>query len=334
MSGMKHFADRVLAAVRHKQTPAIVGLDPRPDLFPPALLRKHGTGPRTTARQWGRIVQEFCYRVLDAVGPLVPAVKLQSAFFEMHGAAGVRTLEAVLRHAHRLGILTILDAKRGDIGSTSEAYAQASFGPHGIATARRSRRATADALTVHPYLGKDSLEPFLEYTRAGDRGLFVLVLTSNPGSQDLQQLPLAADHRPVYRVVADWVHAWSSATLGRGGYGPVGAVVGGTAGAQIAELRRAMPQALLLIPGYGAQGATASDIAAAFDAQGLGALVNSSRGVLFPSAANRAAAAETEDWEQDILRALRRMIDDLATHTPAGLLRTRPGEVTAANPAM
>ena len=319
---MQHFADRVLAAIRHKKTPAVVGLDPRPEWLPRPLWQRHGLGPAASERIWATAVEEFCSRVLDVVAPLVPAVKVQSAFFELLGAPGIRTLRLMLHKARHVGLVTILDAKRSDIGSTSEAYAQAAFGnPAATTGGMAGGNPLADALTVNPYLGRDSLGPFLKYAQDGTHGLFVLVRTSNPGSADVQQLTCAQGARPIYAEIADWVREWSEASLGPCGYGSVGAVVGATAGEQLAELRRAMPRTMLLVPGYGAQGATAADVAPAFDPQGLGVLVNSSRAVLFPEGATSDAAGPSADaWEDAIDRALRRMIADLAEHTLAGKL--------------
>ncbi len=314
------FGDRLADAVRRKGTPAIVGIDPRPDLLPQPIKQRHALGPAASASAWAQATEEFCSRVLDVVAPQVPAVKFQSAFFELHGAAGIDALHQLLRKARRLGLLTILDAKRGDIGTTSEAYAEAAFGnaaTNDSAAASTAAGWLADALTVSPYLGKDSLEPFLKFAREAGRGLFVLVRTSNTGSRDLQYLIGANGQQPVYRHVAGWVRAWSDETRGQAGYGAVGAVVGGTAGEQIAELRAAMPGLWLLIPGYGAQGATAAEIAAAFDSNGLGALVNNSRGILSPAT----SASGSVSWEQAVAAALKQMIDDLARHTPAGKLR-------------
>jgi orotidine-5'-phosphate decarboxylase len=319
---MTQFGDRLVAAVRAKKTPAMVGIDPRADWLPRELVQRHRLSPAAAPRIWARAVEEFCSRVLDVVARWVPAVKFQSAFFELFGAAGIEVLHTMMAKGRRLGLLTILDAKRGDIGSTSQAYAQAAFGAAPAeSTEVIGMGAGADGLTVNPYLGMDSLEPFLSFSQKGDHGLFVLVRTSNPGASDLQQLRAGPDARPVWSHVAAWVREWSEATKGLSGYGAVGAVVGGTAGAQIAELRAAMPTAPLLIPGYGAQGATASDIAGAFDERGLGALVNSSRAVLFPHRSDGSVEAPAHAWEAGIEHALESMIADLAAHTPAGKLR-------------
>lgn len=319
---MLNFGDRLADAVRQKKTPAIVGIDPRVDLLPRPIVARYGVGEGTSKRIWAAAVEEFCSRVLEIVATLVPAVKFQSAFFEQHGAAGVASLEGLMRKARRLGLAVILDAKRGDVGTTSEAYAEAAFGRLAeLQAAGGASDWAADALTVSPYLGRDSLEPFLKFAREAGRGLFVLVRTSNPGARDLQHLSSVEASQPIYRHVADWVREWSQATRGTAGYGSVGAVVGGTAGDQIAELRAALPGVWLLIPGYGAQGATASDIASAFDARGLGAIVNNSRGILFPTIDGDPVAPGA--WERAVEAALKRMIDDLAQNTPAVRLRSK-----------
>ena len=313
---MSHFGERLIEAIQRAGTPALVGLDPRPDLLPEPLCAKHGLAQWAAPRPWARAVEEFCSRVLDIVAERVPAVKFQSAFFELHGAAGIAALSAVMNKAKRLGLVTILDAKRSDIASTAGAYAQAAFGTPAVFE-QLPTAAQADALTVNPYLGRDSLEPFLEFARSGAHGLFVLVHTSNPGAADLQYLARSNSGRQLYLEVARWVRDWSESTAGRSGYGSVGAVVGGTTG-KLVELRQEMPQAPLLVPGYGAQGATARQLAGAFDPQGLGALVNSSRSLLFPQGQPQAAGS---DWEANIEQALLRMIADLAEHTPAGRIR-------------
>jgi orotidine-5'-phosphate decarboxylase len=315
---MVNFGDRLTEAIRRKKTPAMVGIDPRPDLLPQAIRNRFALGAGTSPRVWARAVHEFCSRVLDVVSQHIPAVKFQSAFFEMHGAPGIAALHALVRKAHRLGLVTVLDAKRGDIGSTSTAYAEAAFGLLADEQSERATEPMPDAITVSPYLGKDSLEPFIDYARHAGRGIFVLVRTSNSGSRDLQQLTTPAG-TTIYRIVAEWVKQWSDATRGQSGYGSVGAVVGATAGDQIAELRTALPGSWLLIPGYGAQGAKAADLASGFDDRGFGAIVNNSREILFPPLESDSAP---NAWEPAIEAALIRMIDDLARFTSAGRLRT------------
>lgn len=301
------FMDRLAAAVAAKQTPLIVGLDPRGDLLP-APLRADKTD--VDYQSWA--YREFCLGVIEAVAPLVPAVKPQAAFFEQLGWRGMRTLAEVITAAQSQGLLVILDGKRNDIGSTAEGYAEGWLG-HESAWG-------ADALTVSPYLGDDSLEPFMETARQRDAGLFVLVKTSNPGGRFLQDV--AGDGPPIYRRVGDLLERWSRDTAGNCGYGVAGAVVGATYPEQLAELRAALPHTWFLVPGFGSQGGTAADVAAAFDERGLGAIVNSSRAILFahrrPEFAHRYSES---NWQRAIEEATRGSIAALAAATPAGRLK-------------
>ncbi len=295
---MPHFADVLIDAVLSKGTPLCVGLDPRWEGLPEGIRRRHGDTLRGRARAY----EEFCSRVVDVVARQVAVVKPQSAFFEACGPAGMTALRLVLQRGRQRGLVTILDAKRNDIASTAEAYAETAFHVY-----------DADALTVNPYLGRDSIEPFLKVGRPLGRGLFVLVRTSNAGAGQFQDL--ASDGRPIYAHVAQAVAAWTQENLGRSGFGDVGAVVGATSPAELARLRDLLPGVVILVPGYGAQGATAKDTAAAFYSSGLGAIVNSSRAILFPFQPSDA------HWEQAVETATLRAIADLRTHTPAELLR-------------
>jgi orotidine-5'-phosphate decarboxylase len=295
---MVHFGDRLFDAARAKGTPLCVGLDPRYEQLPLAVRRCH---PDTLDGR-GQAYEAFCRRVIDLVAPHVAVVKPQSAFFEACGPAGFTALAGVTRYAKDRGLLTILDAKRNDIASTAAAYAEAAFDALG-----------ADALTVNPYLGRDSIEPFLQHARPRGRGLFVLVRTSNAGAGQFQDL--VCDGRPLHTHVAAAVTQWCQENIGKCGYGDVGAVVGATSPAELVALRGRLPGVPLLVPGYGAQGGTAADTAAAFAADGLGAVVNSSRAILFPYAPG------ADDWEAAVERATRQAVADLAAHTPAGRLR-------------
>jgi orotidine-5'-phosphate decarboxylase len=218
----------------------------------------------------------------------------------------VAVLQRVVRRARQFGLLTILDGKRNDVASTAAAYADAAF-----------TVCDADAVTVNPYLGRDAVEPFLHAARRSGRGVFVLVRTSNPGAGQFQDLDCGG--RPLYRHVADAVGAWARENLGACGLGDVGAVVGATGPAELAGLRAAMPEVPFLVPGYGAQGATASDTAAAFRDDGLGAVVNSSRGILF------AHPPDVADWEGAVASATRAAIAALAEATPMSRLRQSTG---------
>jgi orotidine-5'-phosphate decarboxylase len=284
-----HFADRLADAVRAKGTALCVGLDPRWESLPQTIRARHDDSPEGVAAAY----EAFGLRVLEVVAPLVGVVKPQSAFFEACGPAGLAALQRVLRRARELGLVTILDAKRGDIASTAAAYADAAF-----------RAFDADALTVNPYLGRDAVEPFITTARQLGRGLFVLVRTSNAGAGLFQDL--TCDGRPLYQHVAAAVAAWNGEGLGASGLGDVGAVVGATHPAELRLLREQLPDVWLLVPGYGAQGGTAADVRAAFRADGLGAVVNSSRGVTFPF------EPDDPQWEVAVERAARRAAEELS----------------------
>ena len=272
MSTPGHFADRLAAAVERKGAPLCVGLDPDPALMPAGLG-----------------VVEFCRGIVDAVAGAVVAVKPQSAFFEAQGTTGWEALAEICEYARAAGLLVIADAKRGDVPSTARAYA-AAFAP------------LADAVTVNPYLGHDSLEPFFE--RDG-LGVFVLVKTSNPSSADIQDLPLA-DGRPLWQHVAGLVDRWGADLVGARGLSSVGAVVGATYPDVLETIRGLLPRAVLLLPGVGAQGGRPEDLAAAFAAGPASALVSASRSVLYADRGpswQEAAAAEAARLAEE-LRAL------------------------------
>jgi orotidine-5'-phosphate decarboxylase len=305
------FSDRLAEAVRRLQCPVVVGLDPRWEELPDALRSGRGNNHASKAGSYA----DFCRQVIDVVAPLVPAVKPQAAFFEELGPAGMSALAEVIAYSQAQGLLVIVDGKRNDIGSTATAYARGYLG-------RGQSAWNADALTVSPYLGDDSLAPFVEVAHERGAGLFVLVKTSNPGGGMWQDL--VSDGRPLYRRVAEHVEQLAADQVGDCGYGSIGAVVGATYPAQLAELRAAVPHAWFLIPGYGSQGGTAADVAGGFDASGLGAIVNSSRAILFayrrPEYAQRFGAAR---WQVATETATRDMIDELRATTPAGQLAAR-----------
>jgi len=299
------FAARLAAAIQSRRTPACIGLDPRRESLPPALAAAAAADPRDLAA----IFTTFCRDVIDVVAPLVPIVKPQLACFEALGPHGMTALADVIAHAHARGLLVLADGKRGDIGSTAEAYADGWLaGPW-----------AADAVTVNPYLGLDSLEPFVKTAADRGAGIFVLVKTSNPGSKDFQEL--TSDGRPLYEHVAAGVEALATRTAAGMTYGAVGAVVGATWPKQLDELRAAMPHTWILVPGFGRQGGRASDVRGAFHADGLGALVVSARDVIFAHARPEmnAGLADTQ-WQTAVERACRDMIERLATDTPAGRL--------------
>jgi orotidine-5'-phosphate decarboxylase len=296
---MQHFADRLAAACRAKGTALCVGIDPRWEALPNEIRARHGDGGLVGM---AAAFDEFSHRLLDVVAPLVAVVKPQSAFFEACGPAGMMALERVLARARALGLVTILDSKRNDIASTAAAYADAAFAGTPLGGQRHAVW-QADALTINPYLGRDAVEPFLASARQTGGGVFVLVRTSNPGSKQFQDLECRG--KPLYQHVAEAVGAWANENLGRCGYGDVGAVVGATHPAELRALRQLIPQVLFLVPGYGAQGGSADDVAAAFGADGLGAVVNSSRGII------ACFKPDDADWEAKVEAATRAAIADL-----------------------
>ena len=302
------FATRLAIAVQARGTPACIGLDPRRESLPPALNATDPAAddPATLAG----IFTEFCRGVIDAVAPLVPVVKPQLACFEALGAPGMTALADIITHARAQGLLVLADGKRGDIGSTAEAYAAGWLaGPW-----------AADALTVNPYLGLDSIEPFVKTATERAAGIFVLVKTSNPGSKDFQDL--TTDGQTIYEHVAAGVEALAARTAGGETYGAVGAVVGATWPKQLDDLRAAMPHAWILVPGFGRQGGRAADVRGAFHADGLGAIVVSARDVIYAHARPEMSDGLTEaQWQTAVERAARDMIERLAADTPAASLR-------------
>jgi orotidine-5'-phosphate decarboxylase len=305
---MVHFADRLVAAVRAKGNALCVGLDPRWDALPKEIRARHGAGGLEAV---AAAFEEFGARVLDVVAPLVAVVKPQSAFFEACGPAGFSAQQRLLQRARQLGLLTILDAKRNDIASTAAAYADAAFS--GVDVGGKTHPVwDADSLTVNPYLGRDSVEPFLASGRRAGRGVFLLVRTSNPGAGQFQDLDCSG--RPLFQHVASAVRQWTRENLGECRYGDVGAVVGATYPAELSELRKLLPEVLFLVPGFGAQGGTAIDVAAAFHADGLGAVVNSSRGITC------SFDPENPRWEDAVAAATHSTIRALADATPMGKL--------------
>jgi orotidine-5'-phosphate decarboxylase len=261
------FSDRLAEAVQRKGSQLVVGLDPRVELLPVELQ-----GDTSAAAACSR----FCRGIVDAVAPAAVAVKPQSAFFEALGPDGARAFEEVCDYARAAGLLVIADAKRGDIGSTARAYASAFLEPRG------ADAPLADALTVNSYLGRDSVEPFLQACRLHGAGIFCLVKTSNAGGAEIQDLALS-DGRPLWHEVARLVAEWGEEYVGENGLSAVGAVVGATHPRAVGEARKLMPQAVLLLPGVGAQGATPADVARGFTSGPASALVNVSRSVLYAS---------------------------------------------------
>ncbi len=304
---VSHFSNRLADAIHKKRSPLVVGLDPRWDLLPSVF---HSQRNRSDPRDVAVAFAEFCCAVIDVVATLVPAVKPQWAFFEQLGVPGFIALENIIAHARTRGLLVIADAKRGDIGTTAEAYAEAFFRLVGNAP-------LCDALTVNPYMGADSWQPFVQLAQARGAGVFLLAKTSNLGGGEIQDLVVGPTR--VYEVVADQIERESAKSKGSCGYGIVGAVVGATYPNQLAELRARMPSAWILVPGFGAQGGTARDAAGAFDKNGMGAIVNSSRAILFAHRDPKFASAENH-WQASVEAACHNAIEQLRADTNAGKL--------------
>ena len=291
---MPHFGDDLTAAMRDKNSRICVGIDPNFEKFP-AKLRRLGADRREIIDAF----YDFVTGVLDAVADVAAAVKFQSAYFEQYHVEGIEAYFSLIAEARSKGLLVIGDAKRGDIGATSEAYAAGHLMPHPGDDA-----ATPQALTVNPMLGFDTLAPFVDVAASQGKGLFVLVRTSNPGSADLQDVELASGGTWSEHL-ADGVAKIAADHVGSSGYSSIGAVVGATQPHTMESMRRRMPSSIFLLPGYGAQGGSADTARAAFSRDGFGALVSASRSVLY------AEAGKGEDWQKAVGRAAREMRDDV-----------------------
>jgi orotidine-5'-phosphate decarboxylase len=275
------FADRLADAVDRKRSQLLVGLDPRADLLPVELRGEAHVSQAAAAEACAR----FCSGLVDAVAPYVVGVKLQLAFFEALGSDGMRAFEEACAYARTAGLLVVADGKRGDIGSTARAYADAYI------EQREGAGPPVDALTINPYLGSDSVEPFIAACRRSGTGVFCLVKTTNAGSADLQDVTMS-DGRPLWHHTAQLVNDWGAGLVGNRGLSSVGAVVGATYPRAVAEARKLMPRAVLLLPGIGAQGATPADVARAFTSGPASALVSVSRSVIY------AFRVDGADWRK------------------------------------
>ena len=305
-----NFADRLLDAIDRKRNPSVIGLDTDVSRVPPHLVKearaRRGDGHEAAAES----MLGFNKAVIDAIRDIVPAVKLQSAFYERHGPSGQEAFLRTAEHAKSRGLVVIGDVKRGDIGSTSAAYADAYLGPFEL-FGRMQEAYGLDAVTVNPYMGSDGVKPFIESAAGSGRGVFVLVRTSNPSASEIQDL--VSGKRKVYEAVAGLVDGWGSGLVGERGYSPVGAVVGATCPKEAEILRRRMPRAIFLVPGYGAQGGTAADIAPCFAKDGRGALVHSARAVIFAYE----KSVKPEDFTEAARTAAIRMRDDICASLKA-----------------
>ncbi len=288
------------------KNPTVVGLDPRLEYIPSFIRARWTKALGTTLNAAAEAVFEFNCGLMDALAGLVPAVKPQSAFYERFGVPGISALEKTLRYARDKGFYVIGDMKRGDIGSTAQAYADAYLGTVPV-EGEEFEPFPCDALTVNAYLGSDGIRPFLEICSRRGKAIFVLVKTSNPSSGELQDLMI--DGRPVYETVCRLTESLGLGQEGKHGFSPVGAVAGATYPEQLQRLREQFPNTFFLVPGYGAQGGTAKDVSHAFSAGGRGAVVNSSRGIL---CAWQKTGRDGLDYQEAARMAALAMRDDIA----------------------
>jgi orotidine-5'-phosphate decarboxylase len=297
-----NFADDLLAAIEEKHSPVCVGLDPVYDRLPPEFQQDHR---EEVSRTDG--IGRFCREVLQIVAQIVPAVKIQSAYFERYGPTGIALYQELVDAAHDLDLVVIGDVKRGDIGSTAQAYAEGHM--RGLTTPFGATTGIPDAITVSPYFGADGTQPFVDLAVEEDRGVFLLVRTSNPSAKDVQDIADASGKK-LYEHVADMVAKIGGAEelVGQRGYSCVGAVVGATYPQEARGLRELMPQQIFLVPGYGAQGASAADCAAAFKPDGTGGIVNASRSVIF---AHQDVQYHGMDWRKAVERSARKFAEEI-----------------------
>lgn len=297
--------DRLIEKIEATKNPTVVGLDPRLGFIPNFIKEKayelYGKTPK--AASWA--FYEFNKAIIDAVYDLIPAVKPQVAMYEQYGPEGIKAYIDTILYAKEKGLIVIGDVKRSDIASTAEAYADGHIGRVKVEDEVHEVY-HEDCITLNPYLGYDSIEPYMNHCRMYDKGLFVLVKTSNPNSGEIQDLDIGGEK--LYERVGKLVSKWGEEVMGKRGYSHIGAVVGATYPEQGTRLRQLMPHTFFLVPGYGAQGATARDLAGCFDKNGLGAIVNSSRGII---AAYQLEKYKNQFSEKEFAQAAREAVIDM-----------------------
>ncbi len=300
--------DRLIDKIKQTNNPTVMGLDPRFDMLPKCVTDKYDK----TLEGVSKAILEYNKALIDETCDIIPAVKPQIAFYEMFGIPGLEAFKETCKYAKEKGMIVIADIKRGDIGSTAQGYSNAFLGKTKIGDHEESIF-DVDFVTVNPYMGTDCVKPFVEDCKKYDKGIFILVKTSNPSSGELQDLKLE-NGKEVYMQVADLVEKWGEDLVGKYGYSSVSAVVGATYPEQLEQIRSKAPHTYFLIPGYGAQGGKAEDIALGFDKNGLGGIVNASRSLM--------CAYKSEIWknqftEEEYAKATRaeaiRMKEELQT---------------------
>lgn len=301
------FADRLYQSIEQKNNPSCVGLDPFFDKLPSHLIADARKEFGDTVEAVTQAILRFNMEIIDAVGDIVPAVKPQIAFYEQYGIAGLETYRKTCIYARRKGLLVIADVKRNDIATTAQAYAQAYLGTTRVFN-QETEMFPSDAVTINAYLGKDGIDPFIQECKKHNKGVFILVRTSNPSAKDFQDKTLIHG-ATLFEAVAEEVAHWSKEITGDCGWSSIGAVVGATYPEQAKKLREVMPDTFFLVPGYGAQGATAQDIKHCFR-NGKGAIINASRSILYtfdpkqPEYFAEKARQACVNMQQDILSVL------------------------------
>lgn len=301
--------DRLIERIIELKNPTVVGLDPKLEYVPEYIQRRYLDDDGWTMKAAAKAIFAFNQAIIDEIHDIVPAIKPQAAYYEMYGHYGIKTLERTIKYAHLNGMFVITDGKRNDIGATMEAYTKAHLGTVDIGESKVEPFG-ADALTVNGYLGTDGISPLLNVCRDTDKGIYVLVKTSNPSSGELQDMKLA-DGRTVYEAMGDMCEKWGSDAIGKYGYSDVGAVVGATYPEMLTELRKRLPHTMFLVPGYGAQGGGAEGLKGGFDKNGLGAIVNSSRAVM---CAYKKEGCDERDFAKAARREAIRMRDDITQY--------------------
>ena len=289
--------DRLISRIKELNNPTVIGLDPRYNLLPKCILEKY---PNTLEGISNAII-EYNKALIDEIYDIIPAIKPQIAFYEMFGIHGMKAFEETCKYAKEKGMVVIADIKRGDIGSTAQGYSNAYLGKTKIGDKEESIF-DVDFVTVNPYMGTDCIKPFIDDCKKYDKGVFILVKTSNPSSGELQDIKLE-NGEEVYMKVARLVKEWGKNLIGENGYSSIAAVVGATYPKQLEEIRKSAPDTYFLIPGYGAQGGKAEDIAFGFDEKGLGGIVNASRSLM---CAYRSDRLKNQFEEKDYAKATRK----------------------------
>ncbi len=302
--------DRLNQRIRELDAPVVVGLDPMLKYVPEPIQKQAFAEQGETLEGAAEAIWQFNKGIVDAICDLVPAVKPQVAMYEQFGVPGMAAYQKTIGYCKQKGLVVIGDVKRGDIGSTSEAYAVGHLG-HVQVGSQSLSAFDEDFATVNPYLGSDGIRPFLEVCQKEKKGIFVLVKTSNPSSGEFQDRLI--DGRPLYEWVGEQVARWGQEAMGEGGYSYVGAVVGATYPEMGKVLRKIMPKTCILVPGYGAQGGKAADLAPYFNEDGLGAIVNSSRGIIAAYKQEKYAQFGPEHFGDAARQAALDMIADLKT---------------------